>query len=248
MMSFHTTFTCSEGLIRDAFERAADLEVLCHAHVNEGVHEPRWCEEHLGMRTVEYYDRLGVASHRFLASQCVQLSSAERRIIAERGVRCSHMPLSNCEVGGGIAPVPEQLAAGVTIGLGTDGYITDMFEVMRGAFLIHKARLLDPATMPAATVLGMATEGSARAIGLDHVGRLDPGWKADLVVVDADLPTPLTEDNLFDQVVLWRNRSHVRQVMVDGNWRVRDGQVDGVDRERLRARVGEQAERLWVRT
>ncbi len=248
MMSFHTTFTCSEGLIRDAFERAADLEVLCHAHVNEGVHEPQWCEEHLGMRTFEYYDRLGVASNRFLASQCVQLSAAERRIIADRGVRCSHMPLSNCEVGGGIAPVPEQLAAGVTMGLGTDGYITDMFEVMRGAFLIHKARLLDPATMPAATVLGMATEGSARAIGLDDVGRLDPGWKADLVVVDADLPTPLTEENLFDQVVLWRNRSHVRHVMVDGSWRVRDRQVEGVDREQLRARVAEQAERLWART
>jgi cytosine/adenosine deaminase-related metal-dependent hydrolase len=200
------------------------------------------------MRTFEYYDRLGVASDRFLASQCVQLSPTERRIISGRGVRCSHMPLSNCEVGGGIAPVPEQLEAGVTMGLGTDGYVTDMFEVMRGAFLIHKARLLDPAAMPAATVLGMATEGSARALGLEGVGRLDHGWKADLVMVDSDLPTPLTGENLFDQIVLWRNRNHVRHVMVDGQWQVRDGQVAGVDRERLRARVGEQAERLWART
>lgn len=248
MMCFHTTFTCSEDLIRDAFERAADLGVLCHAHVNEGIHEPRWCEEHLGMRTLEYYDRLGVASDRFLASQCVQLSDSERRIIADRGVRCAHMPLSNCEVGGGFAPVPEQLAAGVTMGLGTDGYVTDMFEVMRGAFLIHKARLFDPTVMPAKTVFRMATEGGATALGLDRVGRLEPGWAADLAVIDTDLPTPPNDHNLFDQLVLWRNRTHVRDVMVGGVWRVRDKELLGVDRARLRSRVAEQAERLWAKT
>jgi cytosine/adenosine deaminase-related metal-dependent hydrolase len=248
MMSFHTTFTCSEAFIHEAFDRAADLDVLCHAHVNEGTHEPEWCLEHLGMRTFEMYERMGVASDRFLASQCVQLSEAERRIISERGVRCAHMPLSNCEVGGGIAPVPELLASGVTVGLGTDGYITDFTEVMRGAFLVHKARLLDPTVMPAAVVLGMATEGGARALGLDRVGRLEPGWAADLQIVAADLPTPIRRHNLFDQLVLWRNRSHVTDVMVAGEWRVRGGEVVGFDRQRARARLGEQAERLWART
>ena len=78
------------------------------------------------------------------------------------------MPLSNCEVGGGIAPVPDLLAAGVTVGLGSDGYITDMFEVMRGAFLIHKAHRQDPRVMPANVVWKLATEGGAQALGLDR--------------------------------------------------------------------------------
>jgi cytosine/adenosine deaminase-related metal-dependent hydrolase len=247
MMCYHTTFTCSEDFIRTAFAMAEDLDVLCHAHVNEGTHEPEWCLEHKGMRTLEYYERIGVAGPRMLASQCVQLSAEEQRIIAERDVRCVHMPLSNCEVGGGIAPVPEQIAAGVTMGLGSDGYLTDAYEVMRGAFLIHKARLQDPRVMPAHQVFGLATEGSARALGLANVGRLAPGWAADLQVITADTATPLTVTNLFDQLVLWRSRRNVSDVMVAGRWRVRNGEVRGVDVARLRANMAEQAERLWAR-
>ena len=247
MMCYHTAFTCSADYIRRAFELAAEHDVLCHAHCNEGVHEPEWCEANVGQRTLEYYDRLGVAGPRFLASQCVQLSERERSIIAERGIRVSHMPLANCEVGGGIAPIPELLDAGVTVGLGSDGYINDLFEVMRGAFLVHKARLLDPGAMPAATVLAMATEGGARALGFDDIGRLEPGWRADLQLVDASFPTPVTADNLYDQLVLWRNRSHVGDVMVDGRWRVRNGELLDADLDAMQASLHEQAGRLWAK-
>ncbi|MFQ5556742.1 MAG: amidohydrolase family protein, partial [Acidimicrobiales bacterium] len=212
-MCYHTTFTCPEPFIRQAFELADAHDVFCHAHCNEGVHEGRWCEEHLGERTLEFYDRIGVTGPRFLASQCVQLSPAELGIIAESGTRVSHMPLANCEVGGGIAPVPDLIERGVVVGLGSDGYINDMFEVMRGAFLLHKARTLDPGAMPASRVLHLATEGGAEALGIPRVGRVEPGWQADLQLVDAVLPTPVTAHNLVDQLVLWRNHTHVRDVM-----------------------------------
>lgn len=245
LMCFHTTFTCSSDYIREAFALGTEHGVLTHAHVNEGVHEGEWCREHHDMSTFEYYQSLGVATPEFLASQCVQLTDDDRRIIAESGIRVSHMPLSNCEVGGGIAPVPELVEAGVTLGLGTDGYINDFFEVVRAAFLLHKARLLDPGTMPAETVLGLATEGGARALGIDKVGRLEAGWSADIQLVDAEFPTPVTEHNLLEQLVLWRNRSHVRDVMVAGEWRVRSGEVLNVDLARLRSQVHVQAKRLW---
>jgi cytosine/adenosine deaminase-related metal-dependent hydrolase len=199
------------------------------------------------MRTMELYDSLGVATSDMVASQCVQLSARERSIIAERGVNCTHMPLANCEVGGGIAPIPEMLADGVSIGLGSDGYVNDFFEVMRAAALLHKGRLQDPAVMPAATVFGLATRGGATVLGLERVGELRAGWFADLQVIDSDLPTPITAHNLFDQLVLWRNASHVSDVMVNGSWRVRGGEVYGLDRDRVRARVHEQARRLWAR-
>ena len=133
----------------------------------------------------------------------------------------------------------------MTIGLGSDGYVNDFYEVMRGAFLVHKARLLDPATMPARVVLGMATEGGARALGLDRVGRLDVGWAADLQVVDAGFATPVTEHNLFEQVVMWRNHTHVRDVMVAGSWRVLDHEVLDADLDAMAASTREQARRLW---
>ena len=245
LMSYHTTFTCSADFIREAFALGEEYGVLVHAHANEGVHEGARCMEQNGRSTFEYYRDLGVASPRFLASQCVQLTAADQQVIADTGIRVSHMPLSNCEVGGGIAPIPELVEAGVTVGLGSDGYINDFYEVLRGAFLLHKARLLNPGVMPANTVLGLATEGGARALDLTNVGRLEVGWSADLQLVDVEFPTPVTSHNLLEQLVLWRNQSHVRYVMVAGNWRVRDGEVLGADLSELRANAHEQARRLW---
>jgi cytosine/adenosine deaminase-related metal-dependent hydrolase len=157
------------------------------------------------------------------------------------------MPLSNCEVGGGIAPIPEQVAAGVTMGLGSDGYINDFFEVMRGAFLIHKAHKLNPQVMPAPQVWYLATEGGARSLGLENIGRLEPGWAADLQLIDATFPTPAAEHNLYDQLVLWRNHTHVRDVMVAGRWRVHNGLVLDADLAAMQARVQQNAARMWAK-
>jgi cytosine/adenosine deaminase-related metal-dependent hydrolase len=247
LMCFHTTFTCSAGFITQAFDMAAERQVLTHMHCNEGVHEPNYALQHFGLRTLEYYDQLGVTGPNMLASQCVQLSEREREIIAENRIKVTHMPLSNCEVGGGIAPVPEQLAAGVTLGLGSDGYINDFFEVMRGAFLIHKANQLNPQVMPAHQVWHIATEGGARSIGLEKVGRLEAGWAADLQLIDAALPTPVAEHNLYEQLVLWRNHNHVRDVMVAGEWRVRKGEVLDANLGTMRARVQSNARRMWAK-
>jgi 5-methylthioadenosine/S-adenosylhomocysteine deaminase len=245
MMCFHTTFTCSADFIRQAFDLARANNALVHMHVSEGTHEPDYALKHFGMRTVEYYEHLGVACDQMLASQCVQISAHEIELMAKRGVRMSHMPLSNCEVGGGIAPVPDLLAAGVTVGLGSDGYINDFFEVMRGAFLIHKAHRQDPRVMPAYLIWYLATEGGARALGLEKVGRLAPGWQADLQLIDSQFPTPAAVHNLYDQLVLYRNHAHVCAVMVAGQTRVHDGVVVGADEDAVCARTREAAGRLW---
>jgi cytosine/adenosine deaminase-related metal-dependent hydrolase len=195
-----------------------------------------------------YYDRLGVANTRMLASQCVQMSDAEIAIMAAHGVKMTHMPLSNCEVGAGIAPVPELVDAGVTVGLGSDGYVNDFYEVVRATFLIHKAHKQDPRVMPASLVWYLATEGGARALGLEKVGRIAPGWQADLQLVDTRMPTPTEAHNLYDQLVLWRSHSHVRLVMVAGQVRVRDGDVLGADEEAIVARAHAAAHKLWSMT
>jgi cytosine/adenosine deaminase-related metal-dependent hydrolase len=247
LMCIHTTFTCSPSFIERAFAAAEERDVLLHAHVNEGTHEAELCLQRYGKRTLELYDALGVAGPRLMASQCVQLSQGECDIIAERGVRVTHMPLSNCEVGGGIAPVPELVQRGVTVGLGSDGYLNDMFQVMRAATLIHKARLCDPQVMPAAEVFRLATVGGADALGLgDRIGRLAPGYRADLQLIDASFPTPASAHNLYDQLVLWRSGHDVRSVMVDGVWRVRNGAVIDFDLAAAHAHLGEQARRLWT--
>ncbi len=246
LMCFHTTFTCSADFIRQAFALAAERGTLTHMHVSEGTYEPEFAVKKFGMRPLAYYDSLGVAGPEMLASQCVQVDAAEIALMAERGVRASHMPLSNCEVGGGIAPVPDMLERGITVGLGSDGYVDDFFEIMRGAFLIHKANRLDPRVMPAQVVWQMATEGGARALKLDKVGRLAAGWQADLQLISLDtLPTPPAVHNLYEQLLLYRNHTHVRATLVAGQTRVQAGQVLGVDMAALIAHTREAATELW---
>lgn len=247
LMCFHTTFTCSAPFIKQAFALGEELDCSVHMHCNEATFEGEYALKQFGRRTLEYYDSLGVTGPRMQASQCVQLSERELEIIAAQHIRVTHMPLSNCEVGGGIAPVPQMLDKGVTLGLGSDGYINDFFEVMRGAFLIHKAGQQSTTVMPADTVFYLATEGGAKTLGWDNVGRLAPGYQADLQLIEAVFPTPIALHNLYEQLVLWRNHSHVREVMVAGQWQVRNGEVLGADLGAMRARVHENARRMWAK-
>lgn len=245
LMCYHTTFTCDADFIKQAYQLAAEFDVLVHAHCSEGTFEPGYTLEKFGLRTIEYYESLGVLGKSSMLSQCVQISPAEIELLARRQVRVTHMPLSNCEVGGGIAPIPAMLDAGVTIGLGSDGYITDFFEIMRAAFLIHKANLQDPRVMPAWKVWYMATEGGARALGLEKIGRIAPGWQADLQLFKADLPTPLHDHNLYDQSLLFCHQSDVTGTLVAGKILMRDGIVIGVDEKDLRRLSYAAAEKLW---
>jgi cytosine/adenosine deaminase-related metal-dependent hydrolase len=245
LMCFHTTFTCSDGFILKAFNLAKEQGVLTHMHCSEGYYEPNAMLERNGLRTIEHYDALGVLGPGMFVSQCVQISEHEIELLAKRGARVTSMPLSNCEVGGGIAPLPQLTSAGITVGLGSDGYITDFFEVMRGAFLIHKANHTDPRVMPANLVWHLATFGGAQAIGIEKLGCVKPGWKADFMLVKPTLPTPLSAHNIYEQLLLYCNASHVDTVMVAGKVKKANGVVLDADIEVLRTRSQQAAERLW---
>jgi len=193
----------------------------------------------------EHYESLGVLDETTMASQCVQLSPNEVEIVGSHGIRVTTMPLSNCEVGGGYAPVPEMQRSGAIVGLGTDGYVANFFASLRGAFLMHKARLLDPRAMPGRVVWQMATEDSARTMGLSDAGVIRPGASADIIAIDLDLPTPVRAHNLLDQLILWRDADHVDSVMCAGRWLKRDHVVLNADPAELLAKTSEAASRLW---
>ena len=245
MQCIHTTFSCSAGFLAQASDLARADDTGLQLHISESVYEPQWCQEHYGTTPVEYYDRLGFWGPHVLASQCVQMQPHELDILAASGVRVSHMPLSNCEVGGGVAPVPDMLGRGMTVGIGTDGYINNLFELMRGAFLIHKAHRQSTTVMPAQTVLQLATAGGAAAGGRPDLGRLRPGAPADFIRVGLNQPTPVAEHNFFDQIVLYCNPHDVADVVVGGRWLKRQGGLLTVDAEKTRAEVRAAADRLW---
>jgi cytosine/adenosine deaminase-related metal-dependent hydrolase len=245
MISIHTSFTCSEGFVMLAKGIADDLGCSIHLHLSESLCEPEVSLKRYGIRPVEWYNRLGFWDSSVLASQGVALDHSEIDLLAKRAVRLVHMPLSNCEVGGGIAPVPEMIARRIRPGLGTDGYINDPFEVMRGAFLIHKGALQDPRVMSAEMVLSMATSWGAKAVGFPRVGTLAPGESADLIGINLSFDTPLTKGNVLDQIVLYRNGSDVALSIVDGTLLMKDHELLTLDMEEVRHEATAQARRLW---
>jgi len=246
MQCLHTSFTCSESFVRAAKESAVRAGRDLHLHLSESVYEPDECLRRHGVRPVFWYDRMGFWDPTVLASQVVAVHDDELRCLAERGARVAHMPLSNCEVAGGIAPVPKMIARGLRPGLGTDGYLNDPFAVMRGAFLLHKAAARDAAVMPARTVLAMATTWGAAAIGWPELGGLAPGRPADVIGVRAAGDTPLTPENVADQIVLYRGHGDVRLTLVGGRVLYRDGELTTLDEEAARCAAHREAARLWA--
>ena len=246
MMSVHTLFTGSEAYMRQAKSMADELGCDIHMHLSESVYEPDWVREHLHTTPVEFYDSIGFMDKNVFASQCVKVSDHELDIMAKRGARVITMPLSNCEVGGGFAPVTEMLERNMKVSIGTDGYINNYFEVMRGAFLMHKAKREDPQAMPAKTVYKMATSMGAEAMGLPDAGRLEAGCLADLITIDLDTPTPINEHNVYDQLILFRNPANVNDVMVNGKFLKRNKKLLTVDAERIKKELREKAARFWT--
>ncbi len=245
MMCIHTTFTCDKDFIRKAKALAREAGSGIQMHLSESKYEPAQCLGNHGNLPVELYDELGILGSDVLASQGVKLEEREIDIIARRGMNIVHVPLSNCEVGGGVSPVPKLLDKKITVALGTDGYINNFFEVMRGAFLIHKAFSENPEVMPAETVFTMATEFGGRALRKWKTGVLKAGYKADIITIEPALPTPLNADNIYDQLILYCNPVNVKEVFVNGRLLKKGGRLPDFDEQAVRKDVQEQALRLW---
>ncbi len=244
MHCIHTTFTCSPEFIKKCREQAKESGAGIHIHFEEGLYETEHALRKYGKLPAFVYEELGFWGSDVLASQCVKTTVEELDVMAGHGVKISHQPLSNGEVGGGIAPVPEMLHRNITVCLGTDGFIVDMFEVMRNTWLLHKAAKENASVMPAATVFKMATENGASTLGVKS-GRLEKGYKADIVVVKNMFPTPITTDNVLTQLVVYGSGRWVDTVVVDGRIVVENGKILTFDERRAKQDCLKAAEKLW---
>jgi 5-methylthioadenosine/S-adenosylhomocysteine deaminase len=189
---------------------------------------------HAGMSPVAYLQAIGFWGPRTVAKHGVWVDAADIRLLKSHAVAVSHNPESNMKLASGIAPVPEYLAAGVTVGLGTDGAASnndlDMFEAMRFAALLHKVKARDPRAVPAGTALEMATSGAARALGLEkQTGSLEAGKRADLVVVSTAAARLTPIYNPVSHIVYAARGEDVRTVMVNGRLLMRDRKMLTLD-------------------
>ena len=184
----HSAYTLEKHTLLASRDLALKHDVPLLIHLAETEDEVRIVKEQAGLTPVGYLESIGFWTPRTLAAHGVWVNDEDIAILKRRGVGVSHNPESNMKLASGTAPVPKYLAAGVALGLGTDGAASnndlDMFEAMRQAAFLHKLQSRDPRTVPAATALELATLGGARAIGMEReIGSLETGKRADLIVV-----------------------------------------------------------------
>jgi 5-methylthioadenosine/S-adenosylhomocysteine deaminase len=182
----------------------------------------------------------------------VWVDDREMAILAEQGVKALHCPSSNLKLGSGIAPVAAMRTRGISVSLGTDGAACnnrlDMFEEMRLAALLQAAKS-GPGALPARDALWMATRAGARALGLEaEIGSLEPGKRADVIVVDCDRPHLVPGDDPYSTVVYAARGSDVRTTIVDGEILVDDFRAVRLDAREVVHRARSAARGLVSRS
>lgn len=194
----HGAYTCSPETLARCLDLATKNNVLLHSHCSETRDEVYDVEKQYGRRPIEQFQHLHLLSPRMVLAHCGWITKTEIATMKDAGVAVAHCPVSNYKIGtGAYAPIPEMLAAGLRVGLGTDGAasnnILDMFDTMKFAALGQKQHRWDPTVMPAQTLLDMATVNGAASLQQNHLGSLTEGSLADLILIDLHKPhlTPI---------------------------------------------------------
>ncbi len=237
-ISPHAAYTCSLEL----YAACAELGLPIATHLAESPNEDDWVVRGegefapfadmlalpLGETAIRALAGRGLLDSGLVAAHCVTVDGEEIDLLATHGVAVAHCPRSNALLGCGIAPVRELLDRGVVVGLGTDSPASapsfDVFDELRAAVSLARARAGRPEALSCAEALELATLGSARALGLDHlVGSLEPGKRADLVVVDLGETAFLPWEDPATAVVLGGGPNCVRTTFVEGKVRYERG-------------------------
>ena len=221
MVEPHALYTCSPALLRNAQKIADNYQLMLGVHLLENQSECRELQEKFGKSAVAFLEDIGYLHERLLAFHCVCFSAEDMDLFAKYGCKVSHNPASNMKLASGVAPVPDMLKAGITVGLGTDGCASnntlDMIREMSTAAKLHKVARLDPTVMDAQTVVRMATINGAKALNMDHlIGSLEVGKKADIIILGMHKPhlTPIYSES--SHLVYAANGADVDTVIING--------------------------------
>ena len=227
--------SCSRALLEAVASLSHEYHALVHTHASESRDEIAIVKKISGgMSNLEYLASLHLASPRLCAAHCVWVTDREQSLLADHDIKVMHCPGSNLKLGSGIAPIPEMRARGITVSLGADGAACnnrlDMFDEMRLAAMLQAMRK-QPGILPARDVLWMATRAGARTLGREtEIGSLEPGKRADLIVVDRDRPHLAPGPDPYSTLVYAARGSDVRTTIVDGELLVDEFAPVRVDR------------------
>jgi 5-methylthioadenosine/S-adenosylhomocysteine deaminase len=241
----HSIYTCSQKTLQDASALARKYHAPILIHTAEMKKEWQDSEKQNGMSPVQYLDKIGVLGPDVVSAHCIFVDRADEKILADRQVGCVHNPSSNMMIASGVAPVADMRAAGVAVGLGTDGPAgsnndLDLMEEIDLAAKLAKITKMDPLALNAKAVVEMATIDGARALHMEkEIGSLEAGKKADLVVISLDAPNAVPMYDVYAQIAYALKASDVQTVIIAGRPVMRDRELLTVDEKAAIAKARE---------
>jgi len=241
---------CADDFMVGAQRLAREYGAGYHTHLGESKIQAVSAYDRYGTSLTRHLARIGVLAPNFTAAHAVWLDSDDIKLIADHGGAVAHNPGSNMRIGSGIAPIRQMLQTGVRVGIGTDAVTCsdnlNMFEAMRLASLVSNVRGPDyQLWLSTPEVLGAATEGSATLLGFaGALGRIEVGYFADIVCLDAEHINYTPLNNIVNQLVHTEDGAAVEKVLVGGRVVVDGGEILTIDRRALKRRAEAAAERL----
>ncbi len=250
----HAPYTCTPEILQACAALAIEYDVPIHTHLSETAFEVENMREAEGIPVIPYIKKQNIFDAKVLAAHCVHIDTGEIRTLANVGSGVAHNPSSNMKLASGVAPVQQLIDHGVSVGIGTDGPASnndmDMFEEVRLAAFIAKGFSGDPTAVPAATALTMATRLGAQALHIgDLTGSLEPGKRADLILVDIfqthNAPRFRRDpNNAYVQLVYAAKATDVTDVMINGAFVMRERELLTLDEKTLMAEAQAYAEKI----
>ncbi len=242
----HALYTCAPSLLTAAKKLADEFNAPVGIHLLENKEERDQLKEKFGKGAVSFLQDIGYLDGKFIAFHCVCVDDEDINIFAQHNCKVVHNPASNMKLASGIAPVPDMLKAGVTVGLGTDGCASnnnlDMIKDMSLAAKLHKVARLDPTVMDAQTVLRMATIEGAKVLGMEKItGSIEVGKKADIIIIGLNKPhlTPLY--NEYSHLVYAASGADVDTVIINGKVVMENRKLLTIDENEVMRKVREIA-------
>jgi 5-methylthioadenosine/S-adenosylhomocysteine deaminase len=224
----HSIYTCSAKTLQDSAALARKYHAPILIHTAEMKKEWDDSLKNNGMSPVQYLDKIGLLGPDVISAHCIFVDEADRKTLAQRQVGCVHNPSSNMMIASGVAPVAEMRAAGVAVGLGTDGPAgsnndLDLMEEIDLAAKLAKITKMNPLAINAKAVVEMATIDGARAIHLEkEIGSLEKGKKADVILISLDEPNAVPMYDVYAQIAYALKASDVQSVVIGGKVIMRD--------------------------
>lgn len=246
----HSIYTCSQKTLQDATALARKYHAPILIHVAEMKKEWDDSQKQNGMSPVQYLNKIGVLGPDVVAAHCIFVDETDRKTLAQRQAGCVHNPSSNMMIASGVAPVTDLRAAGVAVGLGTDGPAgsnndLDLMEEIDLAAKLAKITKMDPLALNAKSVVEMATIEGARALHMQkEIGSLEVGKKADLILISLDEPNAVPMYSVYSQIAYSLKASDVETVVIGGRVVMRDRKLLTVNEEDAVAKAREYQKKI----